>query len=239
MTEQTTRTLNGLKIASLLFIGAGAVLLTGCGSASNNDQGVSFTNLGYYGIDSENACEPDTNVTNTVIGINDLTQEGPVTPSGAYICLGVQNNMSSQFVRTQRVVLSYSVAGAVQDPPTTNAAFTTILGPAQGSVQLPSEDSSVVTGSSSLPPGFTAPTSVVSGIPYLPAEVRDWMSFNKDLLPEPPFSMTVTAYVVGVTSAGDQLYTNPTDLYVEVVPSDEIIPPSEGGADDSAEVVFE
>lgn len=210
-------------VTGLLLTGAFA--LTGCGGSSNNDQGVAFTNLGFYSTDDEGVCE-EAGITTAVVGLSDLTSEGPLTFSSVGTCLGVQNNMSTQFIRTQRVRLSYWVEGAVENPPDTIVAFTNVLGP----VRTEGGEGEQTGPSSSLPPGFSAPNQVIAGTVILPAEVRAWMSLNRDLLPEPPFSMVATAVVVGITSAGDQLESNPADIFVEIVPSDEVIQPSGAGA---------
>ena len=47
---------------SLLVLGAAGGMLHGCGS-SNNDQGVSFTAIGYNSMDDSRVCQPSTFIT--------------------------------------------------------------------------------------------------------------------------------------------------------------------------------
>jgi hypothetical protein len=58
------------------------------------------------------------------------------------------------------------------------------------------------------------------------------MNFNRDQLPEPPFQMTVTGRITGMTSAGDRFETQSEDLLVSVIPETLVIPTE--GTDEGA-----
>lgn len=206
--------------AGKIIFGAGFLAaMTACGNASNNDQGVAFTNLGYFALeegdgDDEEVCSLETGLTGLFVPLtySDFS-EAPGMFSTVFVCLGVQNNMTSQAIRTQRVRVDYYIEGAAVQPPSTSVPFTAVLGP----VQIESEDGSAV-APGTLPAGFNAPNRVVGGAGLIPPEVRSWLALNRAQLPEAPFSMLLTTRVVGITSAGDQLESNPADLYVEITP---------------------
>ena len=61
----------------------------------------------------------------------------------------------------------------------------------------------------------------------IPAEIRQWMSLNRNSVPERAFVMTVRTVVSGVGTAGDRCDTNGADLFVQVN-DDTIITPTVG-----------
>ena len=199
-----------------------AITVSGCGSASNNDQGVSFTNLGYFAPDEEGVCQNDVGLTAIAISINSSSSDVFGSAFGG-ACIGVSNNMVSQAVRTQRIRTDYFIEGAIENPPSTVQAFSVFLSPGTPiGASSSSSSSSTAAGLGSF---------VVAGFVAVPAEVRSWMVLNPDKIPETPFTMTITTTVIGVTTAGDQLESNPTDLFVEVVTS---LPIDSGGGASSS-----
>lgn len=72
----------------------------------------------------------------------------------------------------------------------------------------------------SLPPTFyNVCNTQFRRIPLLPAEVGEWMFFNRDLLPPAPFTIDVTARFVGQSSAGDTFETNSISIPIELLPA--------------------
>ena len=219
--------MNIKKIAAAALL---AFAVNGCGSASN-DQGVSFTLLGFGQLDTDadtgaSTCS-DSVFTNVVaFPLSDAT-EGTGTVAG---CLVLQNNQIKVAIRTERINLSYYIAGATEQPPATSIGGTVVIGPAQASTDTTTTDTSTTTttgGISSIPSKVSLPTNLV------PPSVREWMNLNRDKLPEPPFSMDIIASVSGVTTAGDQLTTN--DGYLQsTVTQDVIVDPATSGTDDTA-----
>ena len=193
-------------------------VLHGCGSA-NNDQGVSFTLIGYNAVDSNNVCDSGTFVTGLQMPIDQgSATESSSTADAVYGCLTIQNNMSTVGIRVDHVFHEFYIEGASVQPPSSSAPLSIVLGP--------SASSTPTAGSSTLPSGFNAASSATVGFIAIPAEITSWIALNKNSLPEPPFTMSVAHTVTGVTTAGDRLDTNKADLYVVVTP-DVIIPPDD------------
>jgi hypothetical protein len=153
------------------------------------------------------------------------TGAGLKPSSSVAAVLGVQNNLFKQYFRADRVLLDYYVPGATAQPPSTNVPFSVFVAPPQdpangGNGRLP------VSGA--LPPTFdnSCNRSFVQTA-IVPPSVREWLNFNRDSLPEPPFQLEVTARVGGMSSSGRYYTTNAEVLYVEVVP-ETLVTPSEG-----------
>jgi hypothetical protein len=190
--------------------------LVGCGGGSNNDQGVGFSLIGFNAVE-DGECQEDTFISAAGAPLSDAGgQEGP--DIGLFTCATVQNNTTTQFVRTDRMLLEYYIDGASEQPPSTSTGVSTFLGPASG-------------GEGTNPPDSTLPGSLegvenraMLSFPYVPVSIREWLSLNRNSLPEPPFEMTVVATVTGVTSAGDRIETNPASLLVVVSPDVPIQP---------------
>ena len=227
-----------MKLRKLITSSAAALLISGvlgCGGASN-DQGVAFTFLGYFAPDDTGGCDSatDTGISGVVVGLSnsDFTGatpgdlEGVPENTASIGCARVQNNISTVGIRVQRVFLSYRVEGATEQPPSTSFPLGVVLGPGPtGGVA-----GSLTSPSSSLPPGFAGVGNVsTAAVALISPEVFTWLNLNRAQLPEPPFTMVVTSYVVGITTAGDQLTTNPVDLYVQVTPDLQIPPASVPG----------
>lgn len=210
-------------LAGLLVAG----VLGSCGSASNNDQGASFTLLGYFAsVPSGDSTTLPTALSGLSILLTDSTS--PETAPGAgnfgsgtvLAAVGVQNNLSAQFIRTDQVFFEYNVPGAQAQPPTTNYPLSVLLGAADSNLSP--------TPTSTLPGGFNGLANrAFAEVPVLPAEIREWLSLNRDLLPDRPFTMTVRTVVSGVSSAGDRFDTNASELLVQVN-DDTIIAPTAG-----------
>jgi hypothetical protein len=184
------------------LVGVGlALFVTGCGTASNNDQGVSFTNLGFFSTDDEGVCE-DRGIGGLAIPLGSAAGDGGIT--NGFTCIGIQNNLSGQFIRTDRAMISYFVAGASVQPPSTVVALTTVLGPGS-------------TGpDSTLPDGVKNPSQVIAGFNILPADIRTYISLNRADFPELPFTLIATVTVSGITSAGDRLDSNESSIGIEL-----------------------
>ncbi|MBN8550140.1 MAG: hypothetical protein J0M12_12555 [Deltaproteobacteria bacterium] len=222
---------------------AGVVIagtLVSCGSSSNNNQGVSFTLLGYFASAGETDSTGETTtlppgLTGLSITISDTDNEAPPSPTNfgggtilAYV--GTQNNIVTEFIRVDQSFIQYIVPGASAQPPSTNYALALTLGPGQSSSLTPP--------TSSLPGSFDGyPNIGYAQIPIISSDIRAWLNLNRGLLPEMPFIMTVKTVLSGVTSAGDRLYTNDADIFVQVN-SDTIIAPTTPSGSSSEESAF-
>lgn len=212
-------------LASLVIAGA----LGSCGSATNNDQGASFTLLGYFAeIGDGDADTLPQALTGLSILLSDTPSDEQAPNSdnfggGSVIAVvGLQNNLTAQFVRTDQVFFEYNVPGAAAQPPSTNYPLSFVLGAADAASGNPP--------GSSLPGGFEGISNRgFAEVTVLPAEIRAWMSLNRDLLPDTPFVMSVRTVVTGVSSAGDRFDSNAAELLIQVN-SDTIISPTTGGS---------
>lgn len=190
----------------LLGLTSGLLLaLNGCGSASNNDQGVSFTMLGYSVASAGTttgaavACSTAPNLSGGVFAISTSTETAGNT-NEVLAGVVVQNNLTTQFVRTISLELQYIIPGANITPPSTTVAYGGVV-PQAGGLRC-------------------------GVVPVVPPAILSWINLNRNELPELPFSLIVRGQVVGSTSAGDVLTSNPVDIGFTVV-EDNIIPPVE------------
>ncbi len=196
-----------------------ALAMVGCGSASNDDQGVSFTNLGFFSVDTEtNACE-ETGVSSAIVSIG--TSAG-ANSTGASLCIGLQNNLSGQFIRSERATITYSIPGAALQPPSAVVPVSAIMGPGSAGA------------STSLPDGVTNESRVIAGILLLPPETLRFLSVNRGALPRTPYTMIASASVTGVTSAGDSLESNPAEIAIQVTTASLNATGSEAAIEDPA-----
>jgi len=192
-----------------IMVLAALTFMAGCGGSSN-DQGVTFTALGFFQVTEEDGAleiNPDVIISGigTVMGAQ-----------SARVAIGLQNNLCCQFIRTERVQFSYEIPGVGVRPPDTAVTIGGIIRPTPGGVV---EDGDGAGSQSSLPDGFITGEASINYYTLRPVrtEIGEWLLFNKNQLPATPFDMIVTATATGVTSAGNRLQTNPISLAVTVV----------------------
>ena len=225
----------------LLSVGL-AFSLVGCGSASNNDQGTAFTFIGWFeSTPKSGATTLPTGLTRIDVPISDTVGTETAGDSGVVGGFaGVQNNLSGEFIRLQRIFHTYFIEGAGAQPPATSYAMGGVVGPAV----VTSSDATGAGGTgfdSSLPPSFSDGSlgnRTFAGTPLVTPDILSWINLNRGSLPETPFTMIVTSHIVGITSSGNQLETNEIDFPI-VFTADVIITPSEptvtdAGADPGA-----
>ena len=227
----------------LAVVALAAVLCFGCGDASRNDQGVSFNLTGYF-ADSGG----DTGVSAISVPLNSNPsvstdteasgQSGAVTWSMSLeVYAGLENHLSGQYVRAQRMHHSYYIPGATVQPPSTSVAIPVLLGPAT------LEDGSTTSSNSgsSLPDTYTNDSTGYVGLNLVTSDVVAWINFYRDELPETPFVMVVTSYASAVTSSGTEIESNPVEIEITFT-TDEIISPTtstSGSSDSSSESTSE
>ena len=181
---------NFLVLISLCVIASAL----GCGGASNNDQGTSFTATGFFNDDGSGRSGFTTvlfsDLANPVLGGGD----GQIVFSN----IGVQNNLSNQFIRIVRVDCSYEIPG--------------------GSVTVP-DDSQLIPGIVEALGG-----QALIGFALVSTDIFSFLNNNQNFLPQLPFRMFVTCSVTGVTQAGDTITTNPISARVNFVDQTECCP---------------
>lgn len=214
------------KMLTALALAGAPLMIAGCGSSGSNDQGVAFTNLGFFQ-------EGDDGLVGLTGALLRLGSADDTTGEMFNIRVGLQNNLLGQAIRVHRVHFTYFIPGASIQPPDTNAAggFPLLLAAGEND--------------STLPPGLVGggaggsgdnPTANVyfSELLVVPSQIMQWLNFNRMNLPETPFDMEVTVWATGVTTAGDVIESNTQTLMMRVL-SDVSIPGSESGGDDEEE----
>lgn len=153
--------------------------------------------------------------------------------AGAYVSVvGVQNNLYGQFFRADRVYIDYYIPGASAQPPSTSVPVSLLAGPAESG-----GSGTGTTGSTTQAPGLRKPTytslpptlasicnRALAQVTVVPAAVREWLNFNRDLTPEAPYKMEVTIRLSGLTSGGNRLDTNDGTFDFEILPETFVVP---------------
>jgi len=160
--------------------------------------------------------------------------------SGAFVSVvGIQNNLYGQLFRADRVLIDYYVPGARAQPPSTNAPVALIAGPAESAAQTGIQGGQGGQGGQAQNPGLRKPSHTslppslsnvcnraLAQVTVIPSAVREWLNFNRDLLPEAPFKIEITVRVSGLTSSGDRVETNDGTFDFEVLPETYVVPTS-------------
>lgn len=165
-------------------------------------------------------------------------------PAGAFVSvIGIQNNLYGQAFRAERLILDYYVPGASTQPPSTTVPVSLIAGPAESAAQVQTGANSNNTQSSnsagirkpiftSLPPSFSNICNrALSQATIIPSSIREWLNFNRALLPEAPYKMEVIMRVSGLTSSGNRVETNDVVLDVDVLPDTYVQGPTNENTD--------
>lgn len=207
-----------LLVATLIL---SMVSWLGCGSGSSNDQGVSFSLLGFYSPGDDFDVDDPEGLSGMTVGLSSAVD------SGGFVLarIGLQNNLSTQFISLRRALISYRIVGASDavQPPSTSVALNGTLFPvviSEDGTPASSEDSENVS---------------YPEIPVVTSDVLDFINFNRDSYGL-PFTLEVTITGVGVTSAGDTIETFPQTLLIIFVSDTAINPsdPSDDSSDDAA-----
>lgn len=225
-----------VSVATLVSV---VILACGGNGATNNDQGVSVTFLGLYANLPNNNSGSNNNTTGTNLQgctrfPNQAAQPTPIPlgdTNGYYAIAGVQNNLFGQFFRTNQIILDYFIAGAAIQPPSYTAGISIFTGPAENSQNNVNNNNNNTTNNNedgglrqpqntSLPPSFNgACNTAFSRVPILPPQIQDWLVFNRGMLPAAPYTIDVTARLIGQSSAGDVFETNALYIGVDIVPA--------------------
>ena len=236
--------LNRMVPAIVVVLVAG--LLFGCGESRRNDQGTSFTFAGWYKTPGkDNTFEEAVGYTALVAPLSDANPESVEGGDNAVNALAaLQNNLTNQTIRAERVYHSYYIPGATIQPPDTSTSIAATLGPASnnagGGEEEEDDDSGLPFGADTTLPGnlTNVPDLVFAGAAVVTADIRTFVNTNRMHMPEPPFVMEVVSYISGVSSSGYRYETNKMQIEVIWTP-DNIIPPAEGGSDDEEEEAVE
>jgi hypothetical protein len=213
------------KSLSILGFGLSLIFLAACGSSPTNNQGVSFTLLGFFQGDASEGSEARGEVGQyKPLSAGGVETQGGDTAGDALTYVGLQNNITSQFLRVDRLEIEYFIEGSRIQPPNTAIALTSFLGKAPstgtGSSSSSGSNSSSTIGTSSANISYTQ-------FPIVPSDIMTWLNFNRNSLPELPFTMIATVKASAVSSAGDRYASNEGSYFIIFTP-DNVIAPTEG-----------
>ncbi len=193
-------------------------LAVGCGGGSNNDQGTGLNFLGWNNADPATGVCKETFTDGLIIPMTTATDGGGVVN---FTCATARNNLCTQGIRVDRVYMNFHVPGSTVEIPDTTNVMSTYLAPQTCS------DSTIT---SSLPPGMRQQGSKGVIVDVVPHQIREFISTNRNRLPEAPFNLDACATLSGVTSSGDRIESNELCLHVIVSPDVTIDTPVGSGA---------
>jgi hypothetical protein len=132
--------------------------------------------------------------------VANLSATGAVIGDGniVFTHIGLQNRLSSQFIRVVRIDCSYDIPGASPLLAIPNDSFNS------ANVIAAAGTAADTDGGPTAGEGST----VVMGFDLVSTDIMSYINVNRNLLPQLPFRMNVTCSAVGVTQAGDTLVTN-------------------------------
>ncbi len=207
------------KLALVLALSCLTVIgFLGCGDSVRNEQGVTFTFLGWYAVlDDEGNIDPnsdgDPQLFTGLYYRLDSTQEGHLVMQA-----GLQNNLFGEAIRLQRIHMDYELIGGTLPIPSTDIVAAAFLGPIQDN------------SSDSFGQGSTLPDSLIGdgegedfspkiyyGAPILSTDLRNFLSLNRDSIPQRPTSLVVRSKALGVTTAGRQMETNELEFVITLL----------------------
>jgi hypothetical protein len=174
-------------------------------------------------------------------------------PAGGYVSVvGVQNNLYGQAFRAERLLVDFYIPGASIQPPSTNVPVFLIAGPAESAAQVNNNGGGGAAGGTgngngaanpglrrplftSLPPSFSNLCNrSLAQVTIIPPAIREWLNFNRDVLPEPPFKMEVTIRLNGLSSSGNRYDTNDGTFDFDILPESFIEPTTGDGSETPA-----
>ena len=177
------------KFFVALLVFTTALSIAGCGSGTNNDQGTSFLNLGYF-----QDADGSIGATGLTYSISeDSVVEAFSSDSGSNdvrVFMRNQNLLSQQFIRLVRINCDYDSQGNSFRIPSQSFATNALIEPTEG-----------LGGSSTT-------TTFYSEFPILSAEILKFVGGNLNSFPELPFTIVASCSATGITQAGDVLETN-------------------------------
>jgi hypothetical protein len=193
-----------------------AVGFVACGDSTRNNQGTSFTFLGWYQPELDEDGNPDPQGEPEAVTGLYYSLDNPAVDFTAYA--GIQNNLYGEALRVQRIHYNYEVIGSSIQVPSTEVVINWFLGPSVDN------SNGAFDQESTLPDSFQggdegedfSPKGYVE-VPMLPAALKNFLSLNRNRLPQTPFSLVVRSSASGVSTAGRQMRSNDFDFEIVVV----------------------
>lgn len=181
----------------------------GCGDTTRNDQGVSFSFVGWF---ADTTGDVGYSFGTWPLSFDqEAAGNAGYVPEGIPIYAGLENHLTDQFIRVDRIRHSYYIAGASVQPPDSSIAAPMFLEAVGGT------DDTGTTTTESKSIGYI-------GTMLVTPDVMTFINLNRLNFPEPPFVMIITSYATGVTSAGKRMDTNRVEFSLTFT-HDTVIPP--------------
>lgn len=183
----------GITVKKLAGIILGAAIgLSGCGSSgTSNDQGTSFLATGWFS--SATGSAGATGATFSLLEIN--------TP-GLLVFMGLQNRLSSQFLRVTQISCSYDVPGSAVSLDQDSFNYSSVLG---GSASTSTD----------------LPSSIKVQFPIVSNDVIAYLNSRSSELPALPFSLVIECSATGISQSGAVYQTNP--LFFTAIATDDTV----------------
>ncbi len=207
------------------------------GSGGNNQQGVSFSFLGFYEtapVSADEELGPPFVATEYFVGGSEDDGFSGLESPAMFGC--ALNNLNGQFIRVDRAFYEFNSPGAGISIPSTSTATNMFLGPADGGGSA----GAAAGFDSTLPDSFagdSAPKSRNCGrLLKVPPSVAQFLALNKGNFAEETFEVEMKVTLSGVTSSGDRITSNPMSFLLLVTTGTPITPTdgSDTGGDAAA-----
>lgn len=186
-------------------------LLVSCGGTTNNDQGASFLAFGYFQDESG-----EVGKTGESAFLFADTAPGGFDGLLTVAYLGMQNNLTKQFIRLVSIDCDYEVPGSFISIPSDSFPGSAVIGPA----------TSGTTNSGTTTPATNtvgdAGNIFYFGFYVLSPDIYAFINNNKASFPELPFRMNATCSATGVTQAGDVITTNSLHYLIQFIEQAEV-----------------
>ena len=187
------------------------------GNATNNDQGTSFLALGYYD-DADGEVGRSALVAPLFYDLSlwSTDHQTPVEGLMSWVFLGLQNRLSCQYMRVDRVECDYDIQGTNLTIPSDSHTFSAVIDPT-GPCVNPLTGTDEEGEGSSEGSDTTGGNMIYAGIEVLSPDLYSFLNVYQNHLPQLPFRMTVTCRAIGTSQAGDTFRTNDVHLLVQFV----------------------
>ncbi len=204
---------------SVLILASGFISCGGTGST--NDQGTSFLALGFFTLVDDEVVPSTQVITNPYTDRSTITSDNGIPSDGTatFRLIGVENRLSTQFLRVTRVDCSHDVQGSSLVVPDESVTKSFVLGPAEfddanpanNGVPVGTEPNPTLVEEDATP---LRPQVLFFNVPVVSTDISSFLNVNQNSLPELPFTMTTTCTVTGISQAGTTFTTNPVSISV-------------------------
>ena len=194
------------KIAASTKLGLTGIALVvgvlGCGSSTtNNDQGASFSALGFFTAATPEP-PPGLSGLNATLS-QDSAASGFASQSLAYI--GLENRLTNSFIRVTKIDCDYNVPAATIPIPSDSISTSGFINasPSIGGPTIGGSGTATATGTG---------TRLYLQFQLISPSIYAYLNSNRNALPELPFQVQILCTATGITNAGKTFETNPVGL---------------------------